>query len=140
MRKLLIATHGEFAGGLLQTIRLVLGQATDVEALNAYTTPDFDMEREVAGWMNQQKDGDELIVLTDVLGGSVANAFSETVFKDGVHVLTGVNAPMLITLVTMLESGIGTEELIEQALQAARDGCVYLNPLMKQNMMDEEDF
>ena len=76
MRKILIATHGEFAGGLKQTMDFVLGGNEKVGVLSAYTTPDFDMGREAAAVVDELEDGDELIVLTDVLGGSVANAFS----------------------------------------------------------------
>lgn len=76
MRKILIATHGEFAGGLKQTMDFVLGGNEKVGVLSAYTTPDFDMDREAAAVVDELEDGDELIVLTDVLGGSVANAFS----------------------------------------------------------------
>ena len=39
MRKILIATHGEFAGGLKQTMDFVLGGNEKVGVLSAYTTP-----------------------------------------------------------------------------------------------------
>ncbi len=72
MRKILIATHGEFAGGLKQTMDFVLGGNEKVGVLSAYTTPDFDMDREAAAVVDELEDGDELIVMTDVLGGSHA--------------------------------------------------------------------
>ena len=135
MRKILIATHGEFAGGLKQTMDFVLGGNEKVGVLSAYTTPDFDMGREAL------EDGDELIVLTDVLGGSVANAFSGHISHPGVYVLAGVNAPMLLAMVPMLESAMDTQELITQGIQAAREGCVFINGLMKQAFEEsEEDF
>lgn len=99
MRKILIATHGEFAGGLKQTMDFVLGGNEKVGVLSAYTTPDFDMGREAAAVVDELEDGDELIVLTDVLGGSVANAFSGHISHPGVYVLAGVNAPMLLAMV-----------------------------------------
>lgn len=83
MRKILIATHGEFAGGLKQTMDFVLGGNEKVGVLSAYTTPDFDMGREAAAVVDELEDGDELIVLTDVLGGSVANAFSGHISHPG---------------------------------------------------------
>ena len=116
MRKILIATHGEFAGGLKQTMDFVLGGNEKVGVLSAYTTP-------------------------DVLGGSVANAFSGHISHPGVYVLAGVNAPMLLAMVPMLESAMDTQELITQGIQAAREGCVFINGLMKQAFEEsEEDF
>ena len=85
MRKILIATHGEFAGGLKQTMDFVLGGNEKVGVLSAYTTPDFDMDREAAAVVDELEDGDELIVMTDVLGGSVANAFSGHISHPGVY-------------------------------------------------------
>ena len=121
MRKILIATHGEFAGGLKQTMDFVLGGNEKVGVLSAYTTPDFDMGREAAAVVDELEDGDELIVLTDVLAG--------------------VNAPMLLAMVPMLESAMDTQELITQGIQAAREGCVFINGLMKQAFEEsEEDF
>lgn len=141
MRKILIATHGEFAGGLKQTMNFVLGENEKVGVLSTYTTPDFDMDREAASAVAEMEDGDELIVLTDVLGGSVANAFSGQLSHPGVYVLAGVNAPMLLAMVPMLESAVDTEELIQQGIQAAREGCVFINDLMKQvSEESEEDF
>ena len=141
MRKILISTHGEFAGGLKQTMNFVLGENEKVGVLSAYTTPDFDMDREAASAVAEMEDGDELIVLTDVLGGSVANAFSGQLSHPGVYVLAGVNAPMLLAMVPMLESAVDTEELIQQGIQAAREGCVFINDLMKQvSEESEEDF
>ena len=125
MRKILIATHGEFAGGLKQTMDFVLGGNEKVGVLSAYTTQDFDMDREAA----------------DVLGGSVAIAFSGHTSHPGVYVLAGVNAPMLLAMVPMLESAMDTQELITQGIQAAREGCVFINGLMKQAFEEsEEDF
>lgn len=141
MRKILIATHGEFAGGLKQTMDFVLGGNEKVGVLSAYTTPDFDMDREAAAVVDELEDGDELIVLTDVLGGSVANAFSGHISHPGVYVLAGVNAPMLLAMVPILESAMDTQELITQGIQASREGCVFINGLMKQAFEEsEEDF
>ena len=132
MRKILIATHGEFAGGLKQTMDFVLGGNEKVGVLSAYTIPDFDMDREAAAVVDELEDGDELIVMTDVLGGSVANAFSGHISHPGVYVLAGVN---------MLESAMDTQELIRQGIRAAREGCVFINGLMKQAFEEsEEDF
>ena len=139
MRRILITTHGEFAGGLKQMMDFVLGGNDKVEILNAYTTPDFDMDREVAAVMDGAEEGDELIVLTDVLGGSVSNAFSRQLSRPGIYVLAGVNAPMLLAMVPMLDSAMATEELIRQGMQSARDGCVFINDRMKRISEEREE-
>lgn len=141
MRRLLIATHGELAKGLKQMMEFVLGPNDRVEALCAYTTPEFDMELEARAFADGLQQEDELIVLTDVMGGSVANAFSEYVSHRGIYVLSGVNAPMLLAVAPMLDSDMPVRELIGRGIESAREGCVFLNDLLSRSTEEsEEDF
>lgn len=141
MRRTLIATHGEFAGGLKQTMDFVLRENKKVGVLSVYTTPDSDMDREVVAMVDELGDGDEPIVMTDVLDGSAANAFPEHISHPGAYVLAGVSMPMLLAMVPILESTMDTQELITQGIQAVREGCMFINGLTKQAFEgSEEDF
>ncbi len=102
MRRLLVATHGRFAEGIGETLGLILGASQPLEILNAYTVPDFDMAKAAKDYVSGLGDEDELIVAADVFGGSVANAFAEYTADGRVHVVTGLNLPLLIVLVSML--------------------------------------
>ena len=103
MRKLLVATHGRFAEGIGETLRFILGDSQPLEILNAYTVPDFDMARVAEEYVSNLGEEEELIVAADVFGGSVANAFTEYVTGGKVHVVSGVNRPLLIVLVSSLD-------------------------------------
>ena len=82
---------------------------------------------------------DELIVAADVFGGSVANAFTEYTADGRVHVVTGLNLPLLILLVSMLDSDGSTEEIIDNAIEEAKEGIVYVNRVIKETMQEEEE-
>ena len=118
MRKILIATHGEFAGGLKQTMDFVLGGNEKVGVLSAYTTPDFDMDREAAAVVDELEDGDELIVLTDVLGGSVNKEAVVFAAQPGVRVITGMNLTLVATLLT--EEELPLDELVKTSIAEAQ--------------------
>ena len=135
MRKILIATHGEFAGGLKQTMDFVLGGNEKVGVLSAYTTPDFDMDREAVAVVDELEDGDELIVLTDVLGGSVNNEASQFKNLANVHVIAGMNLALVLSLVISTEPD--TSKLIEESIHAAKEQMMYMN---REHSGEEEDF
>lgn len=139
MRRLLAATHGRFAEGIGETLGLILGDSQPLEILNAYTVPDFDMAKVAKEYVSNLGEDDELIVAADVFGGSVANAFTEYAAEGRVHIVTGLNLPLLIVLVSMLDSEDSTEEMIENAIREAKEGIVYVNKAIKETMQEEEE-
>lgn len=143
MRRLLVATHGRFAEGIGETLGLILGASQPLEILNAYTTPDFDMAKAAKDYVSGLGEEDELIVAADVFGGSVANAFTEYTADGRVHVVTGLNLPLLIVLVSMLGSKTSSEnsleEMIQNAIEEAKEGIVYVNKVIEETMQEEEE-
>ena len=143
MRRLLVATHGRFAEGIGETLGLILGASQPLEILNAYTVPDFDMAKAAKDYVSGLGDEDELIVAADVFGGSVANAFAEYTADGRVHVVTGLNLPLLIVLVSLLgsegSSGNSLEEMIQNAIEEAKEGIVYVNKVIEKTMQEEEE-
>lgn len=139
MRKVLVATHGRFAEGIRETMQFIMGSGCTVDVLNAYTEQTFDMHKEVERLVNGLGEEDELIVAADLFGGSVANAFIQYMPAGKVHVVTGVNLPMLIELAASAESDISAEELIELAIQTAKEGIVYSNKILEDNANAQED-
>lgn len=138
MRKLLIATHGRFADGIKNTMEIIIGAVEHAEALCAYTTQDFDMEQTAESYIGALGSEDELIVAADVAGGSVANAFAKYC-SERVTVLAGCNFPMLVTLALQLDSDVPLEELVDEAIEAGRDGICCINRMLSEQEK-EDDF
>lgn len=58
----------------------------------------------------------EIIVLTDLFGGSVNNEFLQYINQDHVYLVAGLNLPLLIELVSRLDAEVETTVLIQQVL------------------------
>lgn len=73
-RKIILATHGNFAAGIQTSLALICGETKNVECLCAYMEQPYDLAKTVKDILknNQQN---ELIVITDLFGGSVNNEF-----------------------------------------------------------------
>ena len=125
-KKLLIATHSVFADGIKNAMELVTGEQNSVSTLCAYTNDIIDA----------LCDDEELIVTTDIFGGSVNNEFMKYLSKSNIHLIAGVNLPLLFELIMNLESE-NTVQMIENAIQNAKEQLQYCNPLIQCSITEE---
>jgi mannose/fructose-specific phosphotransferase system component IIA len=96
MLRALLITHGDLGASLLQTASGIIGPAPGVEAIS-----NRDQSREGLARLIEAKiaewNGEEGLVLTDIHGGSCAQAaMSGALAGRGAPVITGVNLPMLV--------------------------------------------
>ncbi len=73
-KKIIVASHGQMASGILSSLKIIYGESDQVEALDCYVEKDFDLSQKIAALMNKYANY-ELIVITDIFGGSVNNEF-----------------------------------------------------------------
>ncbi|MDR1068030.1 MAG: PTS fructose transporter subunit IIA [Clostridiales Family XIII bacterium] len=130
MKRFLIATHGRFADGVLSSLRMILGDAEGVETMNAFTEDGFDLAAAVKERVERIGEGEELVVLTDMFGGSVNNEFMRYLGRENYHLIAGVNLPLLLELVVNRDAD--TEEMIADALRSASGAIQYCNAALAQ--------
>lgn len=135
--KYLIATHGEFSKGIIDSVQLIIGEdiAIDYFCMTKSKSSE-DAAEEVRRYLADVKE-ESLIVLTDVFGGSVANLFTECLLEgDDFQLVTGVNLPMLLNL--FLSEG-SVEERISHSLEEAKKGILHVNACIKNKGGVEDD-
>jgi len=95
---IVIVTHAGLADELIQATQLILGPLKRVESLSIDRDMSLDTAREKLHQMVAQvgKDGDGIVILTDLFGGTPTNISAELLQDGMVEILTGVNLPMLI--------------------------------------------
>ena len=135
MRKILLASHACLAGGMKSSVEMVTGPQEHLSAVCAYTeeTPDFKGYLETV--IRDLKAEDELVIVTDVLGGSVNNEASQFKNLAHVHVIAGMNLALVLSLVISTEPD--TSRLIEESIHAAKEQMMYMN---REHSGEEEDF
>ncbi|EOH98413.1 hypothetical protein UAY_02370 [Enterococcus moraviensis ATCC BAA-383] len=136
-RKIILATHGNFAEGIRTSLELICGKSVNVEVICAYMKEDFDLSQtiETIIFENQKN---ELLVITDIFGGSVNNEFFKYVEQPNVHLVSGLNLSLLIELYTQLETTSDLEKLIRQAISTSKETIQYCNALKAKE--EEEEF
>ena len=71
MRKHLLISHGRFALGMEDTLKLFLGDDQPFYTIGAYTEGLEDVDAQINRFMETLNDEDELVVCCDIQGGSV---------------------------------------------------------------------
>lgn len=110
---LVVATHGELAGELLRTASGIVGPMERCEALSIDAASSMEEARKrLADAIHRVDDGQGVLVLTDMFGGTPAN-LALTFLEDRIEVVTGVNLPMLLKLATGRADNLAVRPLAE---------------------------
>ncbi|MGJ3261094.1 MAG: PTS sugar transporter subunit IIA [Rhodospirillales bacterium] len=121
---LVLVTHGRLAVELVSALEHVVGPQESVATV--CIGPDDDMEQrrtEIVTKAGDVDDGDGVIVLTDMFGGTPSNLAISIMDQGNIEVIAGVNLPMLIKLGSIREEGS-----LENAAKEAQDaGRKYIN-------------
>lgn len=134
MRSIVLASHGRLAAGMKDSLEMIAGPQPDVEVLCAYTEEQPDAKSWLEERVSRLAEGDELVIVTDLLGGSVCNEASEFRNRPGVRVLAGMSLGLVLSIVL----GDGpVDEVVGDALDSIPSQVVLMSPC---DDADEEDF
>ena len=96
---LVLVTHGRLASEFIVAMEHVVGPQRQIEPI--CIGPDDDMEErrgQIADAIAAVDQGDGVIILTDLFGGTPSNLAISLMKSDKIEVIAGVNLPMLIRL------------------------------------------
>lgn len=122
---IIIASHGEFASGILQSGEMIFGAQENVSAVTLMPSEGPEdvkakMKEAIASFDNQ----DEVLFLVDLWGGTPfnqANSLFEE-HKDKWAIVAGMNLPMVIEAFASRFSMNSAHEIAAAILGSARDG------------------
>jgi mannose PTS system EIIA component len=121
---LVLVTHGRLADELRLAMEHVVGPQRAVATV--CIGPDDDVEecrREIRDSIASVEQGDGVVVLTDILGGTPCNLAASLADKEHVDVIAGVNLPLLVKLAKIR----GSERLADAVDHAAAAGRKYIS-------------
>lgn len=119
---LLITGHGNFATGITTSVNLIAGKQAAYESVDFLTHYSIvDLENELTKAMENLKDCDGIIVMSDLGGGSPFKS-SATIgrnYKD-VRVIGGANLPMVLETVIARSLENDIDALADVAVNAGK--------------------
>ncbi|MBW2029434.1 MAG: PTS sugar transporter [Deltaproteobacteria bacterium] len=132
MVSLLIVTHCDLGKEFLNAAEFIVGRIEAVDTLSITQTNDSEailstMKQKIAAL---KKQGDGVLILTDMFGGTPSNISLSFLKEENVEVLTGVNLPMVIAIVQNRKN-LGLKELAETAQAAGKTGISVAGKLLE---------
>jgi len=110
----LITTHGNLGKELIKAAELIRGSLKGIVHISVDQIKGVeDLKKEISGAIKKLDQGQGVLILTDLFGGTPSN-ISLSFMKEGkVEVITGVNLPMLLKLPDIGEN-ISLREFAQQ--------------------------
>jgi len=130
---ILIVTHGNLGVEIIKSAELIMGKQEKVENLTLNLGDNIDS---LKGQIKEKieslsSDKDEVIVLTDLYGGSPSNAVLYNFKNFDFQSIAGVNLPMLLELLSQRKIEKDLNKIVDNILNAGVSGIKSLNEEMK---------
>ncbi|MCR9264096.1 MAG: hypothetical protein NXH86_08040 [Flavobacteriaceae bacterium] len=136
MRKFLIATHGKFASGIKSSLDMIIGAQDNIFVLDAYTENNVPIQDHLDAILNEIEIGDELVVFTDIMGGSITNQIIQRINSGNAHIVSGVNLPLLIEVI-LSDPDEDLQKVLDDAVENAKTQIVYVSKLITKQTQND---
>ena len=131
MSQFIIATHSYLADGYKHSIKFFNTEVKNIHFINAYTEEKNNFVEELEKLLNEFED-EQVIILTDLPGGSVNKESASLIKQYNCNVISGINLSLVLELVLGYDEVL-TDEKIRAAVEQARSQIVFMNDLLKGN-------
>jgi fructoselysine and glucoselysine-specific PTS system IIA component len=137
-RIFLIATHGKLASGVKSSLELIAGEMENIFLIEAYVDENRPVDIEIEAIVNSLTENEELIIFSDILGGSITNQLLQHALRPNIYIVSGFNLPLVIEII-LAGTDTPAEEVIEQAIASAKEQMVFVSKLVAAAKNDEQD-
>ena len=130
---ILLITHGTLGESLIHCASHVLNKRPPRLKQLSITAQDdpFNLLPQARMLVKELDDGDGVLILTDMYGGSPANIGAKLIAPGRVEGVAGVNLPMLIRVLTYRDKPLQT--IVTKAVSGGCDGVVRMPGLIVNN-------
>ena len=136
-RTLLLASHSTLASGTAEALRFFAGEDAAILTLNAYVD-NQPVDQKIKTIFDQFDSDQEVIVLTDLLAGSVNQALYPYRTRAHTHIVTGMNLALGLAMLLEPTGDYMTPERVRHLVQDAKDNVVYMNEYTPEVSDDDE--
>lgn len=136
MKNIILISHGQLASGMLSAVELITGKQEQLHSIDMYLDDEKLVNKFNELVSRKNIELDKTIIVTDILGGSVNQEILTLVNLTKTIVITGMNLPLLLTLVTSNLEEISLEN-IEGTIKQVNDQILLVNALLNDT---EDDF
>ena len=136
--KVLLVSHAYMAKGVKSSVELILGPQENLYAMSAYVDQDIPFEKEIKDFLSENTN-EKIVILTDLLGGSVNNEILQLVANmENVILVTGMNLIMVMSVLLATDDTI--HEQIDDIIDGSKNGILRCSQVDIESDADLDDF
>lgn len=121
---IVLVSHGHLAQEFAKTLEHIVGLQEKIETISLFPNDDIEAKRkEILDAVNNVDDGQGVVILTDMFGGTPSNLAHSLLEGRNVEIVAGMNLPLLIKLASARKSNA----LHEAVLLAQEAGRKYIH-------------
>jgi PTS system mannose-specific IIA component len=124
-----IATHGKLAEELIRTAEAVVGEIEQIVPVSIVATAP-DVRGDLKAAIQKVDQGQGVLLLTDIFGGSPTNLCLSFLTERQVEVVTGVNLPMLLQLPSARLKG-NIVEVAQKLVEAGQKSVAHASEALR---------
>ena len=128
---MIIATHGEMSNGIVSAADLIIGSTDNIKTLNLFQEDDVqDLNGKFLKEIKAVDQNEGIIIFVDLAGASLYNQAVLAVNsladeqKKKIHVVAGVNLPMVIDAINQRMIDASIEDAVASVVNVAQQGIV----------------
>ena len=130
---IVLVTHGELGSVLLTTASTILGSIQDCPSVAIDVSRGMDaIIAEIKEAVSLCDQGDGVLVLTDMFGGTPTNISLSLLVAGKLEVVTGVNLPMLLKVLASRNSEL--QKLASEAKTAGKHGILVAGEVLRRRV------
>lgn len=134
--KIVLVGHGHFATGIYSSLQLIAGNQENVEAIDFVEGMSADeLKQKILLAISNEE---EVLILSDLLGGSPFKVSSTIMGEETLNVLSGLNLAMLMEAV-FARMAHSFDEVVNKSVVAAQGGVVNGKELFSTDAEEEEE-
>ena len=134
---IILASHGPFAQGALECAQMLMGEQENVHVISVLIDSNIDnLRQEMQSSYKKLNQGDGVIILVDIMGGTPCNLATELLIShDDVLLFCGFNIPVLLEVLNNREGTLNDAKLaIEETFpESCKDVRQILNVQQEQS-------
>lgn len=127
MNRIILASHSNLAKGMYDSLKFFNNDIEDSISYICAYEDGLNFENTLRETLDHI-DGENILVFTDIIGGSINQTAVKFLKSYPIHVISGMNLPMLLSVV------FAPEEINDKNIGAyitqGKDQIVYMNPYM----------
>lgn len=124
MVQFLLASHGKMASGMKTSLDILLGASKNVTVFDAYVD-ESNVENKLREFLDSVNEEDQVILLSDLFGGSVNQMMFRFLERPNTYLVAGVNLALVLELVASSFEDF-TKEKLQETIEMSRQAMTLV--------------